>query len=72
MSKENIYLLILTTLLCALNLLFGPLAAGIARLFGRAPRDLRRMEKHGAGGQPPSDPDSVRPPIGDAQISKYR
>jgi hypothetical protein len=72
MSKENVYLLILTTLLCGLNLLFGPLAAGIARLFGRSPRDFRRMEKDGAGGQPPSGPGSSPPAIGDAQISKYR
>jgi hypothetical protein len=72
MSNENITLLILAILLCSLNLVFGPLGAGIARLIARASRPSRRMKRRGAGGPEPSDPDSVPPVIGDAQISKYR
>jgi hypothetical protein len=42
MSTENITLLVFAAILCCLNLLFGPLAEGIAKLFARFGRDPRQ------------------------------
>ena len=71
MSKENLILVVLASLLCVLNLLFiDPLSSSIARLFGRRSGDKRGRKRDGAGRPPPPGPEE--PPAVEAQMSKYR
>jgi hypothetical protein len=48
MSTENITLLVFAAILCCLNLLFGPLAEGIARLFARFSGEPRAVQAEDA------------------------
>ncbi len=73
MSTENVTLLLLGGLLCCVNLLFGPVAAGgIAKVFARVSRKSQMPGKQRAEKRSLPGPSEIPPAMGDAQISKYR
>jgi hypothetical protein len=45
MSHENITLVVLSVVLCSLNVLLGPLSLRIARLFGKRSTDTAREQE---------------------------
>jgi hypothetical protein len=47
MSHENIALVVLSIVLCSLNVFLGPLSLRIARLFGKRSTDTAREQEDG-------------------------
>jgi hypothetical protein len=49
MSHENIALVVLSIVLCSLNVFLGPLSLRIARLFGKRSTDTAREQEDALG-----------------------
>jgi hypothetical protein len=56
MSTENVTLLVFAAILCCLNLAFGPLAAGIAKVFGRFGRESNPADRADSASGPAGMP----------------
>jgi hypothetical protein len=63
MSHENISLVVLSIVLCSLNVFLGPLSLRIAKFFGKSSTDAARERDDAEGGAtetPLSSPTAVR------------